>query len=137
MSSVERPVLSGVKALVVDDHRDSVQLLAAALEPYGVRVIAAASAPEAREILSAGAVDIIVCDLELPGENGLELIRWVRAQPSGLDVPAIAVTFFSERFGVREARAAGFDVYLRKPIDPTDIVHVVATLVNRRRPPAG
>lgn len=137
MSSVERPVLSGVKALVVDDHRDSVQLLAAALEPYGVRVIAAASAPEAREILSAGAVDIIVCDLELPGENGLELIRWVRAQPSGLDVPAIAVTFFSERFGVREARAAGFDVYLRTPIDPTDVVHIVATLVNRRRPPGG
>jgi hypothetical protein len=46
------------------------------------------------------------------------------------------VTFFSERFGVREARAAGFDVYLRTPIDPTDVVHIVATLVNRRRPPS-
>ena len=91
---------------------------------------------EARQILGAGEVDIIVSDLGLPGENGLELIRWVRSQPSGRDVPAIAVTFFSERFGVREARAAGFDVYLRKPIDPTDIVHVVATLVNRRRPPS-
>jgi len=136
MSSVDRPVLSGVKALVVDDHHDSVQLLAAALEPYGVAVITAASVAEARQILGAGEVDIIVSDLGLPGENGLELIRWVRSQPSGRDVPAIAVTFFSERFGVREARAAGFDVYLRKPIDPTDIVHVVATLVNRRRPPS-
>src|SRR5439155_10058093 len=115
---------------------DSVQLLAAALEPYGVAVITAASVAEARQILGAGEVDIIVSDLGLPGENGLELIRWVRSQPSGRDVPAIAVTFFSERFGVREARAAGFDVYLRKPIDPTDIVHVVATLVNRRRPPS-
>jgi len=134
MSSVDRPVLSGVKALVVDDHHDSVQLLAAALEPYGVAVITAGSVAEARQILGAGEVDIIVSDLGLPGENGLELIRWVRSQPSGRDVPAIAVTFFSERFGVREARAAGFDVYLRKPIDPTDIVHVVATLVNRRRP---
>jgi len=136
MSSVDRPVLSGVKALVVDDHHDSVQLLAAALEPYGVAVITAGSVAEARQILGAGEVDIIVSDLGLPGENGLELIRWVRSQPSGRDVPAIAVTFFSERFGVREARAAGFDVYLRKPIDPTDIVHVVATLVNRRRPPS-
>ena len=136
MSSVEHPVLSGIKALVVDDHRDSVQLLAAALGPYGVGVITAGSAPEARRILSAGTADIIVCDLGLPGENGLELSRWVRAQPSSRDGPAIAVTFFSERFGVREARAAGFDVYLRKPIDPTDIVHVVATLVSRRRPPA-
>jgi hypothetical protein len=48
-------------------------------------------------------------------------------------VPAIAVTFFVERVGVREARAAGFDMFLKKPIDPTDIVPTVATLVNRRR----
>lgn len=135
MSSVDRPVLSGIKALVIDDHRDSVQLLAAALEPYGVVVITAASAAEARTVLGGAAVDVIVCDLELPGENGLELVRWVRSRPASRDVPAVAVTFFSERFGVREARAAGYDVYLRKPIDPTDIVHVVATLVSRGRPP--
>jgi CheY-like chemotaxis protein len=135
MNAPDRPVLSDITALVVDDHRDSVALLVAALEPFGAAVIAAGSAPEARELLSAAEVDIIVCDLELPGENGLELIRWVRARPARSDIPAIAVTFFSERFGVREARAAGFDVFLRKPIDPTDIVRVVATLVNRQRPP--
>jgi CheY-like chemotaxis protein len=134
MSTVERPVLSGVTILVVDDHHDSVQLLIAALEPFGALVLAAGSAPEARELLSATDVDIIVCDLGLPGETGLEFIRWVRARATGRDIPAIAVTFFSERFGVREARAAGFDVFLRKPIDPTDIVHVVATLVNQQRP---
>jgi CheY-like chemotaxis protein len=135
MNTVERPALSGITILVVDDHHDSVQLLIAALEPFGALVLAAGSAPEARELLSATDVDIIVCDLGLPGENGLEFIRWVRARAADRDVPAIAVTFFSERFGVREARAAGFDVFLRKPIDPTDIVHVVVTLVNRQRPP--
>ena len=134
MSTVERPVLSGVNALVVDDHHDSVRLLVAALEPFGALVLAAGSAPEARELLSATEVDIIVCDLGLPGENGLEFIRWMRARSPRHDVPAIAVTFFPERFGVREARAAGYDVFLRKPIDPTDIVHVIATLVNRQRP---
>ena len=133
MNSTDRPVLSDITALVVDDHRDSVHLLVAALEPFGAAVIAAGSAPEARELLRATDVDIIVCDLELPGENGLEFIRWVRSRSPRGDVPAIAVTFFSERFGVREARAAGFDVYLRKPIDPTDIVSVVATLMKRRR----
>ncbi|PYN30334.1 MAG: response regulator [Candidatus Rokuibacteriota bacterium] len=136
MNSADRAVLWDITALVVDDHRDSVQLLIAALEPFGAAVIAAGSAPEAREVLSATKVDVIVCDLGLPGEDGLELIRWVRARPSRHDIPAIAVTFFSERFGVREARAAGYDVFLRKPIDPTDIVRVVATLVNRQRPPA-
>jgi len=132
MNSTDRSVLSDITALVVDDHRDSVHLLIAALEPFGAAVIAAGSAPEARELLRATDVDVVVCDLELPGENGLEFIRWVRSRSS--TVPAIAVTFFPERFGVREARAAGFDVYLRKPIDPTDIVGVVATLMKRRRP---
>lgn len=134
MNSTDRPVLSDITALVVDDHRDSVRLLIAALEPFGAAVIAAGSAPEARELLRATDVDVVVCDLELPGENGLEFIRWVRSRSSTGDVPAIAVTFFPERFGVREARAAGYDVFLRKPIDPTDIVHVIATLVNRQRP---
>src|SRR5215470_8740622 len=134
MNSTDRPVLSDITALVVDDHRDSVHLLIAALEPFGAAVIAAGSAPEARELLRATDVDVVVCDLELPGENGLEFIRWVRSRSSTGDVPAIAVTFFPGRFGVREARAAGFDVYLRKPIDPTDIVGVVATLMKRRRP---
>jgi CheY-like chemotaxis protein len=132
MNSTDRPVLSDITALVVDDHRDSVQLLIAALEPFGAAVIAAGSAPEARALLRATDVDVVVCDLELPGENGLEFIRWVRSRSSTGDIPAIAVTFFPERFGVREARAAGFDVYLRKPIDPTDIVGVVATLMKRR-----
>ena len=134
MNSTDRPVLSDITARVVDAHRDSVHLLIAALEPFGAAVIAAGSAPEARELLRATDVDVVVCDLELPGENGLEFIRWVRSRSSTGDVPAIAVTFFPERFGVREARAAGFDVYLRKPIDPTDIVGVVATLMKRRRP---
>jgi CheY-like chemotaxis protein len=75
-----------------------------------------------------------VCNPGLPGENGLEFIRWLRGHGPGCAVPAIAVTFFSELFGVREARAAGYDVFLRKPIDPTDIVHVVATLAKRQHP---
>jgi CheY-like chemotaxis protein len=133
-ASIDRHALAGVEALVVDDHRDSVRLLVAALEPFGACVIEAASAPEARHVIAASRIDIIVCDLGLPGENGLEFIRWLRSSHEvARDVPAIAVTFFVERFGVREARAAGFDMYLKKPIDPTDIVHTVATLVNRRR----
>jgi len=70
MSTVERPVLSGVTILVVDDHHDSVQLLIAALEPFGALVLAAGSAPEARELLSATDVDIIVCDLGCPARTG-------------------------------------------------------------------
>jgi CheY-like chemotaxis protein len=130
----DRQALAGVEVMVVDHHRDSVRLLVAALEPCGACVIEASSAPEARIVLAASRVDIIVCDLGLPGENGLEFIRWLRSSRAlARDAPAIAVTFFVERFGAREARAAGFDMFLKKPIDPADIVHSVATLVNRRR----
>src|SRR5262245_29139430 len=80
MTSTERPVLSDITTLGVADRRDSVHLLIAALEPFGAAVIAAGSAPEARELLRATDVDIIVCDLELPGENGLEFVRWVRSR---------------------------------------------------------
>ncbi len=122
------PILSGVKALVVHDHRDSVALLAAALEPFGVGVVSAASAAEARQVLSGDAT------WGYPARTGSSSFARSARIRRARDVPAIAVTFFSERFGVREARAPGFDVYLRKPIDPTDIAHVVATLVHRRQP---
>ena len=120
MTPPERPVLSDITVLAVDDHRDSVHLLIAALEPFGAAVMAAGSAPEARELLRATDVDIIVCDLELPGENGLEFIRRVRSRLSTGQVPAIAVTFFPERFGcARRAPPASTCTCASRSIRPT------------------
>jgi len=129
-STADRPDVAGITALVIDDHIDSVQLLVAALEPFGVHVIASYSVQEARQIMSAITPDIVICDLHLPGETGIDFIRWLRSRPleSGRGIPAIAVTSFYERFGVRETRDAGFDMFLRKPLDPMEIVHAVAVL---------
>jgi CheY-like chemotaxis protein len=129
-STAERPDVSGITALVIDDHIDSVQLLVAALEPFGVRVIASYSVQEAQQTMSAITPDIVICDLHLPGESGIDFIRWLRSRPreGGGRIPAIAVTFFYERFGVRETREAGFDMFVRKPLDPMEIVHAVAVL---------
>lgn len=135
MSSIaDGPDLSSTTALVIDDHPDSVHLLFAVLEPFGARVLAARSVQEAKDMLTAVTPDVVIADLALPGEDGIEFIRWLRsrAPAEGGTIPAIAVTFFYDRFGVREARDAGYNLFFPKPIDPMEIVHAVAALVTQR-----
>jgi CheY-like chemotaxis protein len=136
VKTADHPDLSKITVLVVEDDPDQVRLLFAVLEPFGARVIAARSGMEAREVLSTVTFDAVIVDLVLPGEDGLGLIRWLRAQPSGRggSVPALAVTSFYEGFDFRTVREAGFDMFMRKPLDQMEIVHAVATLATRRRP---
>jgi CheY-like chemotaxis protein len=134
--STDRADLSRIIALVIDYDLASIQLLQACLQPFGARVLSARSASEAKQVIDSVIPDVVICDLVLPDQNGLEFIRWLRARTAeeGGTTSAIAVTFFHERFGVRETRAAGFDMFVRKPIDPMEIVHAVTLLVTRRAP---
>lgn len=136
LESTERSDLSNVTVLVIDHDVPSTELLEACLQPFGARVVPARSAAEARTIIEAMIPDVVICDLTLPDENGIEFIRWLRGQgpDRGGVMPAIAVTFFYERFDVRETRAAGYDMFVRKPIDPLEIVYAVTILLRRRRP---
>ena len=136
--STNRPDLSHITALVVDSDPASVHLLEACLQPFGARVVSAGSASQAKQMIASNIFEVLICDLALPDHDGLEFIRWLRARrpEHGGIIPAIAVTFLYERFGVRETRAAGFDVYVRKPIDPMTIVQAVSLLVARRPEPS-
>jgi len=136
--STNRPDLSQITALVVDNDPASVHLLEACLQPFGARVVSAGSASQAQRMIAGIIPEVVICDLALPDHDGLEFIRWLRARPpeDGGTIPAIAVTFFYERFGVHETRAAGFDMYVRKPIDPMAIVQAVSLLVRRRPEPS-
>jgi CheY-like chemotaxis protein len=114
------PDLTGLVALIVEDHPESALLVDAVMAESGIRLVPARTAEQAREILKALQPDIILCDLVLPGEDGLAFIRWLRANggDDGDAVPAVAMTAFYERFGAREVGDAGFDVLLQKPIEP-------------------
>jgi CheY-like chemotaxis protein len=129
------PDLTGLVALIVEDHPESALLVDAVMAESGIRLVPARTAEQAREILKALQPDIILCDLVLPGEDGLAFIRWLRANggDDGDAVPAVAMTAFFVRFGARVVRDAGF-VLLQKPIEPEQLVHTVSLLVNRRRP---
>jgi CheY-like chemotaxis protein len=128
------PDLLNISALVIEDDHESSSLLQAILEPWGVRVMRTSSAEEAQVMLATLRPDIVLCDIDLPGADGLTFVRWLRASPDTRlhKIPAIAMTFRYEDVDARTARAAGFDVFLRKPIDPDQLPHVVALLVASR-----
>ncbi len=124
--------LDGMRVLVVDDEADARQLLVKVLEQAGAKVLAASSAREALDILSQLTPEVLVSDLGMPEEDGLDLIRKVRGR--GLhprDLPAVALTAFVSKEDQRAALLAGFQVHVAKPVDPHDLTAVIASLTGR------
>jgi PAS domain S-box-containing protein len=120
--------LYGARVLVVDDEADARELAKRVLQEHGATVVTAASGQEAIDVVSAAAPDVLVSDLGMPGVDGYELVRAVRAKRG--PVPAVAVTGFARPEDRLRALSAGYEGYLTKPIDPTDLVMVVARLLN-------
>jgi CheY-like chemotaxis protein/nitrogen-specific signal transduction histidine kinase len=130
--------LENTHVLVVEDEPDARELVVELLEEYGAKVQATASAPEALEALKHADADVLVADLGLPGEDGLSLMRKVRALAGPkASTPAIALTAYVHVDDRARAMAAGFDGYLPKPIDPDCLVEAVAALVHREEAPQG
>ncbi|HEU4366930.1 MAG TPA: GAF domain-containing protein [Methylomirabilota bacterium] len=127
--------LAGLRLLVVEDHLDTAELLRAVLGGQGADVRVAASLAEALAALEAADVDVLVSDIAMPDGNGYDLLRRLRERErtSGRrSVPAVAVTAFAGGDEGDRARAAGFDEYAAKPIDPAALVEVVARAAGRR-----
>jgi CheY-like chemotaxis protein len=125
--------LMGVHVVVVDADRACRDLLSAILRYCGALVTTAPSAQDTFTVMGIAKCDVLVVDLVLPGESGVELIRRVRRlKPEhGGVVRAIAV---SERSSDHDdAVAAGFDAHLTKPIEPWTLCRLVSTLVLGRR----
>jgi CheY-like chemotaxis protein len=108
--------------------------MAAALESCGATVICAASAPEALETLAHTDVDLLLSDIAMPDHDGYELIRNVRSMPSArlAALPAAAVTAHARDDERERALAAGFQMYLIKPVHPSALATAVAALATPR-----
>jgi CheY-like chemotaxis protein len=126
--------LRGLKVLVVDDDVDAHQPIRWVLEDYGAEVVAVRSVTAALDAIPQHRPDVLVSDINMPGRDGYDLIRAVRALPRhrGGATPAIALT----GFGTAEERAralnAGYMNHFAKPIEATVLVAVVAGLGARR-----
>jgi CheY-like chemotaxis protein len=122
--------LKSLRVLVVDDNIDSLFLTAFILEECGTEVVKAASAGEALRIFLDTKLDMLICDLAMPREDGYSLIRKIRLlEPEqGGQVPAIALTASVGEQNRSLSMEAGFQVHLAKPIEPAELVGVVAAL---------
>ncbi|HEY9761486.1 MAG TPA: PAS domain-containing protein [Trichocoleus sp.] len=134
MASVDLAyALAGVKVLVVDDEADTREFLVVALEQFGATVLAADSASEALALLQANQPDVLLSDIGMPQEDGYSLIRSVRALSPALggQIPAAALTAYVRSDDRQRALTAGFHMHLSKPIEPIQLVTVVASLAGR------
>ncbi len=132
-SPAKLPKLSGIHILVIDDQALTRDLVTAVFRRAKADVCVASSVREGLERFRSAKPDVVVCDLAMPEEDGYAFVRAIRALPAPANTtPVIALTAFGRPEERRYALAAGFDEYLKKPIDPLDLAStVLRSLVHR------
>jgi CheY-like chemotaxis protein len=126
--------LYGLKILVVDDDKDTLELLEWVLKRAGAEVTAVSSAKLAMEALERDRPTILVSDIAMPEEDGLSLMRRIRALPKerGGRIPAVALTAHSMVQDRLQSLRAGFQSHVPKPVVPEELVEVVTSIVHLR-----
>ncbi|MBN8901695.1 MAG: response regulator [Rhodospirillales bacterium] len=119
--------------LVVDDDREIRDLLARFLEKHRIRVSAARDAKEARRAWLNGHYQLVVLDLMLPGESGLDLARWMRTQS---DIPIVMLTAMGEETDRIIGLELGADDYVPKPFNPRELLARIRAVLRRAGEPA-
>jgi signal transduction histidine kinase/ActR/RegA family two-component response regulator len=127
--------LTGLRMLVVDDEPDARALLQRLLEECSASVVAAGSAEEALRLLESRSFDLIVSDIGMPGEDGYSLIRKLRALgvERGGNIPAVALTAYARAEDRVKALRSGYQMHLVKPIEPSELLTVVASVTGRMK----
>lgn len=133
-SSVPSLDLSGIKVLVVEDDDGTRSFVAFALEQYNADVIAVASGQEALSALAQSKPNILVIDIGMPEVDGYTLMRQIRSSTSEQQrkIPAIALTAYVGEHDQKQALAAGFQMHVPKPIEPAELVAVIAQLTDKK-----
>jgi CheY-like chemotaxis protein len=123
--------LSGEPILIVDDNPVNLKLARVLLAAEGYEVRTAIAAEEALEVLGEFRPRLILMDIQLPGMDGLELTRRLKADPRMRDVLIVALTAYAMKGDEERVLAAGCDAYIGKPIDTRRLAAQVADLLTR------
>jgi PAS domain S-box-containing protein len=125
--------LQGLRVLLVEDDGDNLELLAMLLSRNGAKITAVSSAAEALIALEEVRPDVLVSDIGMPEEDGYSLISKVRLLPPerGGNTPAAALTAYARTEDRVRVLAAGYQLHLAKPVEPAELVAVVASLAGR------
>ena len=124
--------MDGKNILLVEDNPVNRRLAVFLLRSQGYEVREATTAQEAFEIIEKERPDLIVMDIQLPGMDGLEATRKIKAQPATADIPVIAVTSYAMKGDREKAMAAGCAGYVTKPIDKNIFIQEVAARLGEK-----
>ena len=130
VSGAPETIKRKARALVVDDAPDVTEMLSVLLEHAGYDVVMKFNAFTALEAVQSERFDVIVSDIGMPGMNGYQLAKAVRALPGYDAVPMVAVTGFSAYDDRGRALQAGFNAHLTKPISPSALLELIERLRN-------
>jgi CheY-like chemotaxis protein len=128
--------MAGGAILVVDDNATNLKLARVLLASEGYEVHTASDAEEALELLATFMPDLILMDIQLPGMDGLELTRKLKADPQRRHITIVALTAYAMKGDDEKAEAAGCDGYVTKPIDSNTLPETIAGYLRQKRPPA-
>ena len=125
--------LSGLRVLVVDDEADAREVVSTILSQAGAEVAAAASVAQAIDLIDQWHPDVLISDIGMPGEDGYDLIRKVRARSADQrgQIPAVALTAFARTQDRLKVLSAGYQMHVPKPIEPIELVTVIASITRR------
>ena len=132
-SPILRSMNESNRVLVVDDEPDARNLIARILRTCHADVMTAASMEQALDEVRRQPPDVIISDLGMPEHDGFELVQAIRALPAneGGRVPAVALSAFARSEDRRRAMMCGFQTHVAKPVEPSELLAVVASLAGR------
>ena len=130
---LDSALLAGARIIVVDDDPTAVELITEVLVRAGGEVIACVTADDALQAFARSRPDVILSDIEMPGQDGYSLIRKLRAlgPEQGGKTPAVALTAFGRPEDRIRSLRAGFNIHVSKPVDPAELVAIVASMLGR------
>lgn len=129
-----QPGMSRVRALIVEDNRHFARLLKAMLRSLGVKqVVECEDSFAALESLRTQDINVVLCDLMLPGLDGIELVRFIRQAGDlpNAQVPVLMISAYAEQSRVLAAMEAGADGYMVKPVSASTLNAKIASLLSR------
>ena len=130
---LDSAVLAGARIIVVDDDPTAVELITEVLVQAGGAVISCRTVDDALQAFARSRPDVILSDIEMPGQDGYSLIRKLRAlgPEQGGKTPAVALTAFGRPEDRIRSLRAGFNIHVSKPVDPAELVAIVASMLGR------
>jgi CheY-like chemotaxis protein len=124
--------MTGKSILIVDDNQANLKLARVLLEGEGFDTRTAVDAEEALDALQNFKPDLILMDIQLPGIDGLELTRQLKARPATKDIRIVALTAYAMKGDEQKARDAGCDGYITKPIDTRTLSDTIARYLENK-----